>query len=136
MHKGYLRTAFIVGAITVALGAFGAHKLKEMLDEDALKVYEKAILYQFIHVFALAMSAILYKYFPNGRVKASAVLFLLGIVLFSGSLYLLSFGAATDAAGFKWAGPITPIGGVCFIAGWITLALGIQKSDRHADKDR
>lgn len=136
MHKGYLRIAFVLGAITVALGAFGAHKLKEMVSSESLAVYQTGILYQFIHLLALAIAGIVYREYSNSLVKASGVLFLLGILLFSGSLYLLTYANATGAAGMKWVGPVTPIGGVCFIAGWICLALGTGKSRRYADQDR
>ena len=136
MHKGYLRTAFILGAITVALGAFGAHKLKEMVNAEALAVYQTGILYQFIHLVALAIAGIVYREYPNGLVKASGLLFLAGIILFSGSLYILTYATASGSAGLNWVGPVTPIGGVCFIAGWICLALGTGKRNSHADQDR
>lgn len=127
MHKGYLRTAFILAAVTVALGAFGAHKLEEMVSDDAVGVYKTGVLYQFIHVFGLAFTAILYKDFSNKWVRISGIFFLMGILFFSGSLYILTYSKAYVAPGFKWVGPITPIGGVMFIAGWICLALGIRK---------
>jgi uncharacterized membrane protein YgdD (TMEM256/DUF423 family) len=127
MHKGYLRTAFILAAVTVALGAFGAHRLKEMVSDDAVEVYQTAVFYQFIHVIALATAGIVYKEYPNKWIKASGILFLLGILFFSGSLYILTYSKATVSPGFKWVGPITPVGGVCFIAGWICAALGIRR---------
>jgi len=127
MHKGYLRTAFFLAAITVALGAFGAHKLKEMVSDDAVDVYKTAVLYQFIHVMALAFAGILYKQFPNTLIKTSGIFFLLGILLFSGSLYIITYSKAIVSPGFKWAGPVTPVGGVLFIVGWIYLALGIKR---------
>jgi uncharacterized membrane protein YgdD (TMEM256/DUF423 family) len=128
MHKGYLRTAFILGAITVAMGAFGAHGLEGNVADKAVKTFETAVRYQFYHVIALALAGMLYKEFPNKWIRTSGILFLLGMLLFCGSLYILTFSVATVSPSFKWAGPITPVGGVLFIVGWIYLALGIRKS--------
>jgi uncharacterized membrane protein YgdD (TMEM256/DUF423 family) len=127
MHKGYLKTAFILGAITVALGAFGAHGLKGKVSNDAIEIYKTAVLYQFIHVFALALAGILFKDFTNKFIKTAGTFFLLGITFFCGSLYILTYATGVASENFKWAGPITPIGGVLFIVGWIYLALGIRK---------
>lgn len=127
MHRGYLRIAFILAAVTVALGAFGAHKLKEMVSDDAVEVYKTAVFYQFIHVIALALAGIIFKDYPNKLIKASGILFLLGILLFSGSLYILTYRTAAVSPDFKWVGPITPIGGMLFITGWLCLALGIRQ---------
>ncbi len=127
MHKGYLITAACIGALSVALGAFGAHALKEVLTEQSLGTYETAVRYQFYHVFALALTAILYKTFPNGFVKNAGRLFITGIIFFSGSLYLLTYGSASNLS-FRWAGPLTPLGGAMLISGWICLALGIRKA--------
>ena len=128
MHKGYLKAAFILAAIAVALGAFGAHKLDGVVADKAVKTFETAVRYQFYHVIALALAGILFKEFPNKWMKTSGIFFLLGILFFSGSLYILTYGIAIDSTSFKWVGPITPIGGVFFILGWIYLALGIKSN--------
>lgn len=127
MHRIYLKTAAFLGALTVAMGAFGAHKLKTLVAENVVATYETAIRYQFYHVIALYFVGILYKEYTNKLVKAAGVLFIFGMILFSGSLYLLTYKEALVLPGFKWAGPITPLGGACFISGWICLALGIKK---------
>jgi uncharacterized membrane protein YgdD (TMEM256/DUF423 family) len=127
MHKGYLITAALMGALSVALGAFGAHALKAVLTEEYLNTYETAVRYQFYHVLALALTGVLYKSYPGNLLKTAGRLFIIGIIFFSGSLYLLTYGSATGAS-FRWAGPLTPLGGVMFIIGWICLALGIYKS--------
>lgn len=127
MHKGYLITAACIGALSVALGAFGAHALKSMLTEQSLSTYETAVRYQFYHVFALALTGILYKTCPNKFVKSAGQLFIIGIIFFSGSLYLLTYASANNLS-FRWAGPITPLGGAMLIIGWICLALGIRKA--------
>jgi uncharacterized membrane protein YgdD (TMEM256/DUF423 family) len=118
--KNYFRIASILGAISVLLGAFGAHTLKAHLSEYQLKIFEKGIQYQFIHVLALLFVGHLIKTNPNPKLRWAANLFIAGIVCFSGSLYLL---ACKDILPFYvgWAGPITPIGGVCFVAAWLLM---------------
>lgn len=127
MHKGYLRTATFLGALSVALGAFGAHGLKQLVDDNSLKIFETAVRYQFYHVFALALVGILYKDFSAELLNYAGIFFVIGILLFSGSLYVLTYITATNVSGLNWVGPITPIGGLFFIAGWICLLLGIKK---------
>ncbi len=127
MHRKFLITAFLLGAITVAMGAFGAHALKAMIDEHALSVYETAIRYQFYHVFALAIAAILYEKFPTQSMINAAACFIVGMIFFCGSLYILTLRAATGIEWLRFAGPVTPVGGLFFIAGWIQLAWGIKK---------
>ena len=126
MHKAYLKTAAILTALAVALGALGAHKLKQMFSDDAVEVFKTGAAYQFFHAIALAVIGILYKEFPNKFIKAAGVLFIAGIILFSGSLYILTYKLGTVNPGFNWVGPITPIGGACFIIGWVCMALGIK----------
>jgi uncharacterized membrane protein YgdD (TMEM256/DUF423 family) len=127
MHKGYLVTAAFLGALSVALGAFGAHALKTLINEQSLTTYETAVRYQFYHVFALALAGIVYKASPNAFVKNAGRLFIIGIILFSGSLYLLTYATANNIS-LRWAGPLTPLGGAMLIVGWICLALGIRKA--------
>jgi uncharacterized membrane protein YgdD (TMEM256/DUF423 family) len=101
----------------VAFGAFGAHALRNRFDAYSLGVFETAVQYQFYHSLGLLAAGILLAQFPSSMlVKSSIFLFVLGILLFSGSLYLLSF------TGLKWLGAITPLGGLAFIAGWACLA--------------
>ncbi|MFT7287058.1 MAG: uncharacterized membrane protein YgdD (TMEM256/DUF423 family), partial [Halieaceae bacterium] len=101
---------FLVGTLCallgVVFGAFGAHALRSRLDDYALGIYQTAVQYQFIHSLALLAVALLMLQFPGSSLlKSSAVLFVLGILVFSGSLYLLSF------TGVGWLGAITPLGG-------------------------
>ena len=130
MHKGYLKTAAILGAITVAMGAFAAHSLKEIISDYALGIFETGVRYQFYHVFALFIVGILYKEYPGKLLKWAGALFIVGIVLFSGSLYLLTAVKAMVQPGFTWIGPITPLGGLCFILGWLCLFIAIFKKNK------
>jgi uncharacterized membrane protein YgdD (TMEM256/DUF423 family) len=126
MHKEYIKTAAILGALSVALGAFAAHTLKGTVSSYALEIFETSVRYQFYHVFALLAVGILYKEFPNKTILWSGRLFIAGIILFSGSLYILAAIKAAVQPGYNWIGAITPLGGLCFILGWIFLFAGCK----------
>ena len=131
MHKGYIKTAAFLGALSVMLGAFAAHGLKQVANDQTLSIFETGTRYQFYHVFALALAALLYKTYPNKLISASGVLFILGIVLFSGSLYVYTYKIIYNIASLNWIVFLTPIGGVLFIAGWLCLSLGIRDSKKE-----
>jgi len=127
MHKRYLVTAAFLGALSVAMGAFGAHMLKKMLSQQLLNTYETAVRYQFYHVFALAVTGILFKTYPNKQLRSAGLFFILGIIFFSGSLYLLTAFSAMGVTNMGWIGAITPLGGLLFITGWCLLGAGVWK---------
>ncbi|HJQ98511.1 MAG TPA: DUF423 domain-containing protein [Candidatus Polarisedimenticolaceae bacterium] len=112
---------FVIGAIAgasgVVLGAFGAHSLKARVGPDLLEVWETAARYQILHALALLATAWASERWPGGASTAAGWLFLLGIVVFSGSLYALVL------SGVRAWGAVTPVGGLCLIAGWLALAL-------------
>jgi uncharacterized membrane protein YgdD (TMEM256/DUF423 family) len=118
MHKGLLKIAAFLGALSVILGAFAAHSLKSKVKPDVLAIFETGVRYQMYHVFAIFLAAILYKEFSTKSVEWAGKLFIIGIIIFSGSLYLLTYVKAIGADNFNWLGAITPFGGVAFIAGW------------------
>ena len=116
MPKSFLLIAAISGFLVVALGAFGAHGLKEKISADLLAVYQTGVLYQMFHTLALLTVALLLMQQPQlGALRWSGWLFVAGIVIFSGSLYLLAL------TGVRVLGAITPIGGVAFLGGWFCL---------------
>jgi uncharacterized membrane protein YgdD (TMEM256/DUF423 family) len=125
MHKGFLQTAAILGALAVALGAFGAHALKKMVPPETVTTFETGVRYQFYHVFALLAVAILFGSFPGKNLQYAGMCFIIGIILFSGSLYALTALSATKTDGLRGIGVITPIGGIFFIIGWVFLFLGV-----------
>jgi len=127
MHKKYLVTAAFLGALTVTMGAFGAHMLKERLSQQLLNTYETAVRYQFYHVFALALTGILFKTYPGKQLTSAGLFFILGIILFSGSLYVLTALSAMGLTNIGWIGVITPLGGLLLIAGWCLLGAGVWK---------
>jgi len=124
MQQIFIRVAAIVGAISVAIGAFAAHQLKAIVSADVLQIFETAVKYQFYHVFALMAIGILYKEYGGKWLQWSGYLFILGIILFSGSLYILCIAKHFHPADKSWIGAITPLGGVAFIAAWVLLAIG------------
>ena len=126
MYKPAIITGLITAALAVMLGAFGAHGLKAMVSPDQLAIFEKGVTYQFYHSFALLAAGILHSAYPHKAVRAAAPLFGTGILLFSGSLYLM-VALSTSGHSIGAAGIITPIGGLCFIAGWSALLAGILK---------
>jgi uncharacterized membrane protein YgdD (TMEM256/DUF423 family) len=125
MHRGYIKTAALLGALSVALGAFAAHTLKNTISDYALGIFETAVKYQFYHVFALLIAGILFKEYAGKWLYWAGRLFIAGIILFSGSLYALTVVKAAVLPGYNWIGAITPFGGLCFILGWIFLFLAI-----------
>ena len=129
MAKIFLILGAVLGGLGVALGAFGAHALKLILSPDQLQTFETGVRYQFYHSFALLATGIIYGHFTNKQVKLAGVFFLIGIILFSGSLYLLTFLKLNGDVGLKGLGILTPIGGVFFILGWLLLLIGIMRKN-------
>ncbi len=114
--------ASISGFLGVVLGAFGAHGLTKIVGEKELLIWNKAVLYQMIHTFAVLYIGLAVQLDLNKLLNAAFKLFMFGILLFSGSLYLLTFHEVVDFGIWKKVlGPITPIGGLMFLAGWICL---------------
>jgi uncharacterized membrane protein YgdD (TMEM256/DUF423 family) len=128
--KNWIRTASILAMLAVAFGAFGAHALKEHLTPQHLDTWNKAVLYQFIHCIAICITGLMMLHSSESVINNAGWLFTAGIIFFSGSLYLLS---TTELHGMsvKWAGPVTPLGGMCFIAGWIMLAFNNVRSKKE-----
>ena len=120
------RIFFILGAMAafvgVAAGAFGAHGLKGQISAEMLLVFEVGVRYQMYHAFALIATGWVQAQWPSAIVTYGGWFFVVGIFLFSGSLYLLS------CTGLKWLGAVTPLGGFAFLAGWACLALAVWRS--------
>jgi uncharacterized membrane protein YgdD (TMEM256/DUF423 family) len=122
--KQIIQTSAIFGAVAVGIGAFGAHGLKDILAETGrLETFETAVKYHFYHSLAILMIGILALLKPDWKqLSTAAILMAIGILIFSGSLYILSL------TGITWLGAITPLGGVAFIAGWGFLFLAVTKN--------
>ncbi|MDE3019067.1 MAG: DUF423 domain-containing protein [Nitrospirota bacterium] len=121
----FLPAGAVLAGLGVAAGAFGAHGLKALLSVEMLAVFETAVRYQVYHALALMLTGILLdrSVASEGRtsLRLAGRLFLAGVLLFSGSLYLLALSE------IRWLGAITPVGGLCFIAGWSLLAFSVWK---------
>jgi uncharacterized membrane protein YgdD (TMEM256/DUF423 family) len=128
MNKNFISIAALLGALSVALGAFAAHKLKDILPADGVATFETGVRYQFYHTFALLITGILSEKFPNKWIHRAGNCFITGIILFSGSLYVLTVLRITETTGLNnIVGIITPSGGLFFIIGWLFLFFGISK---------
>jgi uncharacterized membrane protein YgdD (TMEM256/DUF423 family) len=128
MHKNFLRAGALFGAIAIALGAFGAHGLEQVTqDEKILHSFHTGVQYQMYHALALLAVGILYEKLHVKQLVWAGWSFIAGVFLFSGSLYLITFLKVQGSGFAKVAGPVTPLGGVMFILGWIFLGVGILK---------
>ncbi|HYF30786.1 MAG TPA: DUF423 domain-containing protein [Chitinophagaceae bacterium] len=127
MSKTFLIVAALLGAVSVALGAFAAHGLKKIVPPDTVASFETGVRYQFYHTFALLITGLLLERMQSQWLHWAGYSFIIGIVLFSGSLYLLTALKATQTVGLTGIGIITPFGGLFFIAGWVLMAIGILK---------
>lgn len=127
MHPIFLFLSTISAFLAVAMGAFGAHALKAVLAPEMLAVYKTAVTYQMWHALGLGLVALLRQQNPDARLLIYAGwLMFAGIILFSGSLYLLSL------SGVKWLGMITPVGGVCFLSAWLLLIIFSYKMSKNS----
>lgn len=123
MQKFVLATASVLGALSVIIGAFGAHALQSTLEaQGRMDTFETAVKYQFYHTLALLMIGLLMFRIQDKMLDYAAFSMMGGILVFSGSLYILCI------SGLRWLGAVTPIGGLLFIAGWILLLISVLRS--------
>lgn len=117
MQRRFTAWGALLAMLSVVIGAFGAHLLKPVIGDDYLQTYETGVHYHMVHALSLILVAILIgQWGESVRLRWAGRLLIAGIVLFSGSLYVLSI------TGVTFLGAITPLGGLCFIAGWLCLA--------------
>lgn len=128
MQKTYLIIGTILAGISVILGAFGAHGLKSMVPAETVASYQTGVQYQMYHALALLLIGSLYSRLEGSLVNWAGMLFLGGVVLFSGSLYLMASLKAVNKVAGTGIGILTPLGGILFIAGWILLLISIIKT--------
>jgi len=122
MTKLFLALGSVNAALAVMLGAFGAHGLKSRLTTEMLEIYQTGVDYHFYHALGLLAVGLIAYHLPDSTwIKWSGWLMLAGIIIFSGSLYVLSI------SGIRWLGAITPIGGLSFIIAWIFLTIAVLK---------
>jgi uncharacterized membrane protein YgdD (TMEM256/DUF423 family) len=126
-YKNVIIFGAIAALLSVALGAFGSHGLENVLNAKQNKTFETAVRYQMYHAIALLFVGLLLKTYEVKLLKICAILLTLGIMIFSGSLYALIALQVNGYNNFNIIGAITPLGGLCFILGWLCLALSIKK---------
>ena len=127
-YNTILKIASLLALVAVAFGAFGAHGLRDKIDAHSLEIWETATHYQFYHVFALIATAIFIRNENTKLLQMATRFFILGIALFSGSLYLLAIKSLFIVDLF-WLGPVTPIGGLCLMIAWLCLFLSFSKKN-------
>lgn len=121
MSGRWTTMAAILGFLAVVLGAFGAHGLKMRVEPDRLTVFETGVRFQMYHALALGLASWVVGSRPSRAATAACTFFLIGVFLFSGSLYALTL------VSWRWLGPITPLGGTCLLIGWALLALATRR---------
>lgn len=119
--KTFVVMSAVFGFLGVALGAFGAHVVRGRVTPGDLEIFETGVRYQMYHALAILAVAWVQTRTPGPAIGVAGWLFAVGIVIFSGSLYLLVF------SGVRWLGAVTPLGGLCFLAGWAALAWGVLR---------
>ena len=127
MHKTFLTTGAFLGGLAVILGAFGAHKLKELVPAESVSSFQTGVQYQMYHALALLLTAVIWSQYKTPQLKWAGYFFIIGVILFSGSLYLLTTLKATNQVGLKGIGIITSVGGLFFIDGWLMRLLSFFK---------
>jgi uncharacterized membrane protein YgdD (TMEM256/DUF423 family) len=125
MQKVFLLIAGLSGATNVLLGAMASHWLKDQLNYWELSTFETAARYHMYHTLALFGLAVLMKFYPSKLLSSAGVMFILGIALFSGSLYLMSISEIIYRPSLDMLAPLTPIGGGAFVIGWLLLTMSI-----------
>lgn len=121
MSRKFIALGALLAAIAVALGAFGAHGLKKIVEESTVQTFQTGVQYQLYHALAIILIGVLHEKNSSKLILYSGLFFISGIVLFSGSLYMLTLLKATETIGFSKLGLVTPFGGISFINGWICL---------------
>ncbi|MEN0039251.1 MAG: DUF423 domain-containing protein [Cellvibrio sp.] len=123
MARFFLMIAAIGGFLAVVIGAFAAHGLRKVLTPEMIEVVKTGVQYQMYHALALFIVGLWLSYKPaTPGLKAGGLAFIMGVLLFSGSLYALAMGAP------RWLGPVTPLGGLCFLIGWLLLLVAAWRS--------
>jgi uncharacterized membrane protein YgdD (TMEM256/DUF423 family) len=131
MHRSFLLSGTLLGGIAVVLGAFGAHGLKKVVPPETVTTFQTGVQYQMYHALALILAAIVFeKAGQSNLLNWAGYCFLAGILLFSGSLYLLTAMKATGKVGMEGIGIITPFGGLFFIAGWLLFFVAAMRLGR------
>ena len=128
MHSVFVMTGTFLAGLAVILGAFGAHGLKKIVPPETVTTFQTGVQYQMYHALALIFVGMLFEKADSGIMKWAGICFIIGILLFSGSLYLITLLKAKNTVGLSGIGIITPFGGLFFVAGWLMMLIGVWRS--------
>lgn len=128
MHSVFVMTGTFLAGLAVILGAFGAHGLKKIVPPETVTTFQTGVQYQMYHALAMIFVGMLFEKADSGIMKWAGICFIIGIILFSGSLYLITLLKAKNTVGLSGIGIITPFGGLFFVAGWLMMFIAVWKS--------
>jgi uncharacterized membrane protein YgdD (TMEM256/DUF423 family) len=135
-HRVYTKLGFFFAGLSVVLGAFGSHFLRDFISELDVATFETGVRYQFMHALAIIVISLAHRKFDESKLDIILGLFIIGIIIFSGSLYLLATRELWGNDSFKVIGAVTPLGGLAFISAWTLLLFkGFPKEEAHSHKD-
>ena len=134
MHRTFSKLAALMAMASVIIGAFGTHYLKNILPPENIESIQTATYYQFVHAIGLFVVANLCRHYPNKRIKWAGTLMVLGVILFSGSIYLRIFLLAKGYSHLNTVALVTPFGGLSLIISWLLVFMGIPSSENHEQK--
>jgi uncharacterized membrane protein YgdD (TMEM256/DUF423 family) len=136
MHKKILLWAAILGALAVAIGAFGTHNLKPKLAPQYFEAFQTGVQYHFYHAIALLVTGLIYRVYRHNYISSAAFCFAFGIIFFSFTLYVYALTSLTTNGAQKVFARLTPVGGVFFIIGWILIAMYFSKNRPKTQKPK
>jgi uncharacterized membrane protein YgdD (TMEM256/DUF423 family) len=134
MHRLFFKAAAFFAALSILLGAFGAHAIKDFVSPEDLNTGKTGILYQMFHSSAIFIVGMMYRHYPNKKMLWAAYFFIAGIILFSGSLYAIVLLRSAGVEINSFIAILTPLGGISFILGWLCIFWGVPSDDPYTKK--
>jgi uncharacterized membrane protein YgdD (TMEM256/DUF423 family) len=136
MHRILFKTAAFFAALSILLGAFGAHALKDFVSPEDLSSGKTGVMYQMFHSSALFIVGMMYRHYPNKKILWAAYFFIVGIMLFSGSLYAIVLLKSAGVEINSFIAILTPLGGISFIIGWLCMFWGVPSDESYTKKPK
>jgi len=136
MHRILFKTAAFLASLSVILGAFGAHALTDFVSAEDLNSAKTGINYQMFHSIAIFIAGMIYRHYPNKKILWASYFFVIGIILFSGSLYAIVLMKAADVPINSVIAMLTPLGGISFVVGWLCIFMGIPSDKSYTKKPK
>jgi uncharacterized membrane protein YgdD (TMEM256/DUF423 family) len=136
MHRVLFKSAAFFAALSVVLGAFGAHVLRDLVSPEDLNSGKTGVLYQMFHSSAIFIVGMMYRHYPNKKILWAAYFFIIGIILFSGSLYTIVLLKSAGVEINPLIAALTPLGGISLILGWLSMFLGVPSDESYTKKPK